>query len=60
MGVTGTEVVAKCDVWTLDPEVDVGACVLGPEVLACWVVVGIGAGIVGEGAVPWVELLGCV
>lgn len=52
--------VAKCDVWTLDPEVDVGACVVGPEVLACWVVVGSGAGIVGEGAVPWVELLGCV
>lgn len=30
--------VAKCDVWTVDPEVDVGACEVGPEVLDCGVV----------------------
>lgn len=37
---------------------DVGACVVGPEVLGCWVVEGSDVGIVGENAGPWVKVLG--
>lgn len=41
-GVTGTEVLEKCEVWTLDPDVEVGPQVESPEVPSCGVVVDCG------------------